>query len=95
MSPEITFGRSAEHYILEAFGWDVRREDGGIVDEETGELIEGWGGHTMRVDEFGGGVEDKENGEPIPIRNNFCDVFDWMEWSQDTEKEIKYSVVDL
>lgn len=82
--PTITFHPSVEEYIIEPFGWE-EREDGLIVDEETGEPVESFNGHEIELDELAGVVDDQE-GNPVPLRDNFCDLCDYV-WETREEED--------
>lgn len=84
--PKLTFDGSAAEFVVESFGWKL---DGGkdqIVRQDTGRYVKSFNGHPITIDELGGIVKGKD-GNPVPIRDNFSDICDWVMWKRQQEQE--------
>ncbi|AGM11555.1 hypothetical protein M199_gp111 [Halogranum tailed virus 1] len=75
--PEITFGPSATETILEVFNWHV--DSDGYVRDENGEYAPVKGDSKRVTKEHVGGIVKGDDGEPVILRDNFCDIVDYVE----------------
>lgn len=89
MSPHITFGPSAASTIIEAFGWTTNDDDI-IVDEETEEPVLSFNNWEITIDELGGIVKGRHR-DTVPLRDNFVDICDYVEWAQEQGEDVTLS----
>lgn len=74
-NPEIVFGEGMMEYLLDLFDWSVN--ENGYVADSNGELVEATDGRPVTVENVGGVV--KQDGEPVPLRDDFVSVCEYVE----------------
>ena len=77
----VTFDESITENVIDGFGWVVA---------ETGIIMDGldpaprFQGPPVHIDELAGIVE--KDGEPVLLRNNFCDIVNYAKYQQKKEE---------
>lgn len=79
----ITFENGKQESMLPIFGWDTD-EEGYVVDGET--RIRDTRGEIIKPENIGGFVS--RYGDVVPLRDNFCDIVDEIEYDQRKEDYI-------
>lgn len=72
----LTFEKGTEDFILMVFDWHIGED--GYVRDENGQYAPVYERKRVKGDNIAGVFKD-ENGDPILVRDNFCDICDFVQ----------------
>jgi len=88
--PAITFGDGATETVLSAFGFTVD-ENRIVYDENNVACRDRYG--LIHEDEVGGIVHDGTGGTRV-IRDNFCEILDYVKWKKNIDMDKSDSLIN-